>query len=178
MDLQAAADIVRKRVDQMPARGTVNLPLPVGEGRWGAKFGLLKPAELEAAQVKIAQAVKADDKAQAIAEFVADSCRCILVQTDDGWQEVTDGGRPVRFGEAFAEALGMTDFDPEAGMAGVVLACWTVDDETLNLMALDAFADRLLRWTFDTNRPVVGELVGESLGSPSSGEPAEQPQTV
>lgn len=165
MDLKDAAEHVRKRVEQMQARSSVRLPLPVGEGRWGAEFGVLPPDKIEEWRMAIIQAATPEESARALAKYIADSCRCIVVEVDGGWQRVTEGTPPVpvRFGQSFAEELGM-DFAADDGMEGVVLACWTLDDSSLSAEALEDFGNRLLAWSKDTTQKIRGELAGESQG--------------
>lgn len=178
MDLQAAAEQVEREIQRagktMAARGTVDRRLPVGAGRWGARFGVIEAEDVDALQARIA-ALSAEDAAKAMAEIIAESCRCILVLTDDGVEEVTTEGVPVRFGKPFAEAIGL-DAEGAESMADVVLGVWRTDDGTVNTVALSRFGDELLEWMADTTRPIRGELAGKSRsGQSSNGLPEPLP---
>lgn len=179
MDLEAATELVRAKVRQMPARGTVTLPLPVGDGRWGARFGVLDPEKRDAMHARARAAVTPDEEARAMAGFVADSCRSIVVRVEEdgetSWEDVTAQGQPVVFGKPFAKALGYAGDDLDS-MEDVVLLCWTTDDGTLNMEALGNFSDLLMAWAQDTNRRVAGEVLGESrAGRPSEAPAAQSP---
>lgn len=170
-NLREVAASVEKRSKRKLARGTVTLRLPVRDGEYLARFGVLdseRIAEFERLRDPDA------DGSEAAAEFISDACRCIMARPDDELTAVKlthDDGRPVRFDQGFAEAL---DLEPAPGhelasMADVVLACWTVEDDdgerTVSAIALDRFGANLLDWMQDTSRLVEGELVGESNGS-------------
>jgi muconolactone delta-isomerase len=181
MDLAAAAEDVKAELAKagasMAARGTVDLRLPIGAGRWGARFGIIRADEIDALQARLA-AMPTEEAADHMAEIIAEACRCILVVTDDGVEEVTelDPPIPVRFGESFAEAIGLDVSGGVESMAEIVKGVWTTDDGILNATGLGRFGDRLLDWMADTTRPVYGELAGKSRsGTSSNGRPEPQP---
>ena len=116
-----------------------------------------------------------EEEAETIGQFVADACRgVVLAKSSERRERLThDDGRPVKFDQGFAEALGlvMADGDPPASSAEVVLAVWSVEDAddgtvSVNTTALQGFGMRLLEFMQDTTRPVLGELAGKSLAAP------------
>jgi hypothetical protein len=170
-NLKQTARDIEARAKRKLARGTVDLALPIFDGAYGARFGVLgseRLAELEA--IGADESMTAEAANDAAAEFVFDACRQILARGDGkGYEPLThDDGRPVRFDEEFAEAL---ELEPPAGKpsigsgADVVLSCWTTDTGELNGPALNNYAIRLLTWMQDTTSRVEGELVGESQGT-------------
>jgi hypothetical protein len=170
-NLRDVARSVEKRAAHKLARGTVTLPLPLYDGQYLARFGVLDPdriAEFERLSDPN------EDTYEAAADFIADACRCILARPDDASVPVKlthDDGRPVRFDQEFAEALGLEPAPGRelASMTDVVFAAWTVEDEegerAVSAIALDLFGAKLLDWMRDTSRLVEGELVGESNGT-------------
>lgn len=168
--LSEVVEVVKAQAERVLPRSTVDLVLPVYDGAFAARFGVLDPDALETAHDRLTSSENVADNAQACCDFLADACRVICRRQPEG--EATplehDDSTPVRFDSRFAESLGLSLAEENA--AAVVRACWTTEDGTLSAMALDAFATRLLGWMQDTSRPVVGELLGESQGSrPSNG---------
>jgi hypothetical protein len=170
-NLRDVAQSVQKRSAHKLARGTVTLPLPIFDGHYLARFGVLdadRIAEFERLSDPGADAY------EAAADFIADACRYIMARPEGGAVPVKlthDDGAPVRFDERFAEAL---ELEPAPGrelasMTDVVFAVFTVEDDdgerTVSAIALDLFGSRLLDWMRDTSRLVEGELVGESNGA-------------
>jgi hypothetical protein len=170
-NLRDVARSVEQRAKHKLARGAVTLPLPIFDGQYLGRFGVLdqdRIAEFERLRDPDA------DSVEAAAEFIADALRYVMARPDDGAVPVKlthDDGRPVRFDEDFAEMLGLEPAPGRelASMADVVLACWTVEDDDgermVSAIAVDLFGARLLDWMQDTSRLVEGELVGESNGA-------------
>lgn len=170
-NLRDVARSVEQRAKSKLARGAVTLRLPIYDGQYLGRFGVLSQERIaEFERLRDPDA----DSVEAAAEFIADALRYVMARPDDGSVPVKlthDDGRPVRFDKDFAEALGL---EPPPGgelssMADVVLACWTTEDDegerVVSAIALDLFGARLLDWMQDTTRLVEGELVGESNGA-------------
>lgn len=167
-NLREVAKAVEKRAGKKLARGTIDLPLPIFGGEYGARFGVLNAERLaEFEDMTSNETVTAEEALEVAADFVADSCRVILARPEDGKDFAPlehDDGRPVRFDQDFAEALGLEPPDGQAldSMTDVVYAVWTTDTGEVNPAALNRFAIRLLNWSQNTSRKVEGELAGES----------------
>jgi hypothetical protein len=174
-NLQDVAASVEKRAKRKLARGTVTRTLPVFDGQYVGRFGVLAMERIRAIEQAVEGDISDDESVDIAAGFIADSCRVILARPDAGAKLeplAHSDGRPVRFDEGFAEALGLEPApgrEAFTGMHDVVLACWTVEEEdgarALNVPALNVFSIALLEWMQDTSRLVEGELVGESNGS-------------
>jgi hypothetical protein len=171
---------IETRTTAKLARSSVVLELPLYDGQYAGRFGLL-PDETQREFERLAERAQADElePAEAInaaADMIADSCRRILARSEPGgpYEPLEhDDGRPVKFDEDFAKLLGLRlpDEQPIGSMADVVRACWTVEDDAgdegtleVNTTALQGFAIRLLRFMQDTRAPVEGEVVGEAVG--------------
>lgn len=181
-NLRDVARTVEQRSKHKLARGSLVLPLPLYDGQYLARFGVLSPdriAEFERLRDPDASVL------EAAAEFIADACRYLMARPADSSVPVKlthDDGDPVRFDQRFAEAL---ELEPAPGrqiesMADVVYAVFTVEDpddgeRAVSGIALDRFGTKLLDWMQDTARLVEGELVGESNGARPSSRPAEAP---
>lgn len=169
-NLREVAAAVEKRGKPKLARSTVVLPLPLYGGAYAVRYGLLDADRLADFEADTETAETPDESTELAALLVADACRHVMC---DGERLTHDDGRPVRFDEEFAEALGLAPppgKDKIASMADVVLACWTTQDpdddaRAVNVTALNQFAIRLLNWMQDTSARVEGELVGESQGT-------------
>src|SRR3954469_5173354 len=170
-NLVDVARSVEQRSKRKLAPGAVTLPLPLYDGQYLGRFGVLSPdriAEFERLRDP------AEDALEGAAEFIADALRYVMARPEDGDKPVRlvhDDGAPVRFDQRFAEALGL-EAAPERkleSMVDVVFAVWTVEgddgDRAVNGIALDLFGSRLLDWMQDTSALVVGELVGEFNGT-------------
>lgn len=173
-NLTDVARQVESRSKRKLARGTVDLPLPIYEGQYGARFGVLDSEGLAAFEREMETAREEDDPTERIAQFVADSCRCVIARTQLGgpYEKVThEDGRPVRFDEDFAEALGLRLPNDEAlsSAADVVRAAWCVEDDDgavqVNSAALNTYGTHLLGWMQDTSQELAGELVGGLNGT-------------
>jgi hypothetical protein len=177
-ELQTAVDAVKARTKRARARGTVDLPLPIYEGQFAGRFGVLDPDRLDAfvrETMEVADLDREDParkaaNLEACCSLIADACRTILARTEQGGRfeplTVTDsaGTRPVRFDQDFAEALGL-ELDANTREA-VVRAVWTLDDGSLADVMLNRFAGSVLDFSRDTTREVEDELAGESLPGP------------
>lgn len=162
---QTAAQIERRTKSKL-ARGTVDLELPIYDGQYAGRFGVVG----EQVQDEMMEAVNTPgaDRARALeatATFIAQSCRTLLGRGTKGGKMETlehEDGRPVRFDLEFAEALELDAADgfPLDRMEAVVLACWVNDEGVLNDMALGKFVEALARWMTDTRREIEGEVVG------------------
>lgn len=176
-NLRDVARAVEQRGARKLARGSVVLPLPIFEGQYAGRFGVLDGERLqEFEQFTTRESVPPDEANEVAADFIADALRQVLGCSEAGGTFDPlehDDGRPVRFDQDFAEAL---ELEPPAGvtldsMAAVVLAVFSVEAEArveLNTAALQGFAIRLLEWMQDTSRHVQDELAGESVGGPKS----------
>lgn len=174
-NLTDVAQRVAQRSKHKLARGTVDLPLPIYEGQYAGRFGVLDADGIIAFEREMEQANADDsDLTERIAQFVADSCRVVLARSEAGgeYEKVThDDGRPVRFDEDFASALDLTLPDDEkiGSMADVVRAVWCVEDSDggvqVNSPALNTFGTQLLGWMQDTSQEIAGELVGGLNGT-------------
>jgi hypothetical protein len=166
MDLHAAVEKARQKQAEALAPSTVDLPLPIFGGRaFYARFGVLDEGRADAYNDRIEAAGDVASTVEIIAAYLAESCRCIVVPSDDGPQVVTDSMGEVGFDERFAEAVGL-ELDEQSSEA-VVRAIWRTRDGTLNATALDEFASILRGWMSNTNARVQGSLVGESAGGAS-----------
>lgn len=181
-NLKQTAAKIEQRTSAKLARGTVTLELPVYDGQYAARFGVLDEASIEALttlQVKMMNATEANvhEALEAAAQVIADASRRIVARSEKGGEYEPlehDDGRPVLFDQEFAEAL---DLEAAPGyeldsMAGVVLACWVVEDaeneRALSALDLVAFAEKLGNWMQNTRAPVEGEVVEGPLGGPKS----------
>jgi hypothetical protein len=177
-NLKAAAAKIEQRTKAKLARGAVSLPLPIFEGQYGARYGVVSEEAMDRFE-KIAEKaeVTRHEAVEVAAEFIADACRTILARTgpDDPWEALQhDDGRPVRFDEDFVEALGLEpaegEYAPEGGVIAsdvdAVLAVFVTDTGELNTAALNQHAGRLLTWMQNTEAPVIGELVEGPQGGP------------
>lgn len=172
--LREVAQAVQTQTKRKLARGSVVFLLPIYEGRYAARFGVLD-AERVGEVERMEDHASPTEVLEAQALFIADACQVILGAAEPGGKRgalTHTDGRPVRFDEEFAEALELEpapDHGPFASSADVVLACWTAEDDdgkrALNSIALNLFALRLLEWMSDTRAAVEGELVGGSNGS-------------
>lgn len=176
---------VARRVEQRSAhkfaRGTVVLPLPLYEGQFAARFGVLG-AERLAEFERLGESFTVEQNTEACADVIAEACRQILGHGELGgkYEELThDDGRPVLFDVDFAEALELPPppgKDKHEGLSDVVLSCWLSDDTgEVITTALNSFAVRLVGWMTDTARAVEGEIAGESLATRRSETPAAPP---
>lgn len=173
--LKDAAAAIEKRGAQRLVRSSVVLPLPIFEGQYAARFGVLPPARLDAFEASGRGEDLTDEESHRVAaDLLADSCRYLLARLEPGGEFVKlthdSDGRPVRFDAEFAETIGLEplgDATTFEDMADVVLACWTTDDGEVSGIALQQFTIRLLGWFRDTARTVEGELAGEALGGTS-----------
>lgn len=172
-NLRDVAQQVEQRSKRKHARGSVDLPLPLYEGTYAARFGVLDGERLTEFEQAATRELSEEEALELNAEFVADACRTIGVVEGGKFDPLRhDDGRAVRFDQDFAELLSLERADGEAidSMAGVVLAVWTVEEDdgeggvklATNVAALSLFAQRLLVWMQDTNREVEGELAGGS----------------
>lgn len=175
-NLRDVAQQVEQRSKRKHARGSVVLPLPLYEGSYAARFGVLGEERLAEFEQAVTQDLTDEDAVDIITDFVAEACRVIGVVDGRKFDALRhDDGRPVRFDQDFAELLKLerADGEPIDSMAAVVRAVWTVeegDDEggtklVMNVSALSVFGHRLRQWMEDTNREVEGELVGGSSAS-------------
>lgn len=178
--LREVAAAVEARGKPKLARATVLLPLPLYDGAYAARFGVLDAERLKEFEEVANSGAEMEPDAEVafVAGFVSDACRQVYAQNGDGPEKLTHDPigtatpRPVRFDEEFAEALGLKPPGEQGEFssgADVVLACWTVEDEdgerAVNVAALSGFANRLFDWMQDTSKRVQGELVGESQGT-------------
>jgi hypothetical protein len=176
---EVAREVERRSVHKF-ARGTVVLPLPVYEGQYAARFGVLG-AERLAEFERVGETYTIEQNMEACADVIAEACRQILGRGKAGgkYEELThDDGRPVLFDVDFAEALDLPappGKDKHEGLSDVVMACWTSDDGEIITTALNAFAVKLIGWMTDTARAVEGEIAGESLATRQSETPAAPP---
>jgi hypothetical protein len=170
-NLRDVARSVEQRAAHKLARGAVTLPLPLYDGHYLGRFGVLDPERIsEFERLRDPSA----DALEAAADFIADSCRYLMARPEGSSVPVKlthDDGRPVRFDADFAEAVGLEAAPGRelASMTDVVFAAWTVEDDdgerAVSTIALDLFGSKLLEWMRDTTRLVEGELVGESNGA-------------
>lgn len=179
-NLREVAKEVERRASAKFVRGSVVLPLPVYEGQYAARFGVLG-AERLAEFERLGESFTVEQNTEACADVIAESCRRILGRSAAGgrYEELThDDGRPVLFDVDFAEALGLPPppgKDKLEGLSDVVMACWMSDDGEVITTALNSFAVRLVGWMTDTARAVEGEIAGESLATRQSETPAAPP---
>lgn len=170
-NLREVAARVEKRAGRKLARGTVDLPLPLYDGNYGGRFGVLDGERLaEFEQIREGD-ITPEQALDIGAELISDACRQILARDERGkWEPLThDDARPVRFDEEFAEALALEpspESDAIESGADVVLAVWTVEgddgERLVSTPALNLFAIRLLEWMTDTSKRIEGELAGGS----------------
>lgn len=176
--LKDAAAAIERRGAAKLVRASVLLPLPIFEGQYAGRFGILPPERLQVFDEVMQDSAGRDEgSAQALrtaADFIADSCRQLHARLEPGgpFEPLThdSDGRPVRFDAEFAETVGLDPPDGAAkfeGMEEVVLACWTTDEGEVSSVALHGFGIRLLGFMQDTTRDVEDELVGESRGGRS-----------
>lgn len=156
---------IEQRTTAKLARGSVVLELPLYEGQYAGRFGVL-PDDVQAEFERVAQDpdVPREKALEVAGDLIASSCRVILGRSVAGGEYERlehDDGRPVRFDEDFARALGLErgDGKPIEDMAGVVIACWTTAEGDVNTAALNTFAIRLVTWMTDTRAPLEGEVV-------------------
>lgn len=168
---------IEQRTQAKLARSSVILELPLYEGQYAGRFGLL-PEETQREFERLAERAQRDElpyeeAMDAAADMIGDACRQVLARSEPGgpYEPLEhDDGRPVRLDEDFARALTLErgDGKPIDSSGGVVIACWTVEgpggDLEVNTAAVQGFAIRLLTFMQDTRRPVEGEIVGEAVG--------------
>jgi hypothetical protein len=174
-DLKQVVEQVKAEAKHAQPRATVLLPLPIYDGRFIAEFGVL-PSERFERFSDLPDDMPDVEKEHLTLDFIADACRQIHAKIDGKREPLTANGQPVRFDEAFAEALGLDLSENTA--AGVVRACWTLDDGTYASVACERFGFGLIEWMGDTTKPVEGEVVGGSHGGRSSNGRAALPSTV
>jgi hypothetical protein len=169
MNLTEAVGQVKDEVERRQPRSTVDLRLPIDEGRWAGRFKVLRAQRVQTMleTLETASTIDDDDERAAVvlgqaAMFLVDSCQQMLMVQENGTGEpLTHGdGLPVRFDERFAEALEL-ELKGKSGEA-VVNACWQMDNGEVNDNALAGFVTALVEWMQNTARPIAGELLGES----------------
>lgn len=167
--LTEVAAAIEKRTTQKLARGSVVLELPLYDGQYAGRFGVLAD-EVQAEFERAAQDpdVSRERSLEVAGELIADSCRAILARSQAGgaFEPLEhDDGRAVRFDQDFAATLELErgDGKPVESMADVAVAVWTVETDDgkleVNTAALNAFAIRLVEWMANTRAPVEGEVV-------------------
>ena len=159
---------VEKRGAQKLSRASVLLPLPIFEGEYAARFGVLNGDRIQEMISASSGDVSSDDHLLIAAEFIADACRQVYARPEAGskYEPLTheDGDR-VRFDIGFAEVLELGELREQSG-AAVVVAMWTNDEGTVSDVMLHRFGARLLDFMQDTTAEIAGELAGESVGGP------------
>lgn len=179
-NLREVAKDVERRSAAKFARGSIVLSLPIYEGQYAARFGVL-PAERLVEFERLGESFTVEQNTEACADLIGEACRQILGRRKAGgpYEELThDDGRPVLFDVDFAEALDLPappGKDKHEGLSDVVLSCWMSDDGEVITPALNSFAVKLVGWMTDTARAVEGEIAGESLATRRSETPAAPP---
>lgn len=162
-DLRTAVEQVKAATKSARPRATILLPLPIYEGRFAAEFRVLDPERFRVfAESSADESKDEDERFREALDFIADACRQIHALIDGKPEPLEADGVPVRFDQRFANALGL-ELESESA-AAVVQACWSLDDGSVNRLALNAYGVRLIEWMEDTTRRVEGELLGESSG--------------